>query len=400
MPEYRRSRALAAGTVLLLVVAMTSVDYTVQRGDTLAQIAQEYGVTVAELAEANEIANPNLIYPGQVLVIPGEDGEPDTVYVVIRGDTLAKIAASFDTTVTVLVEANDIANPNLILVGQQILIPNTGSVAEPENPDNGGGMTEGDETKDDAQADQGETPRSGRYHVVARGDTLESIAAQYKGVTADQIAAANGIINGVVYVGTRLFLDGPSFVAKGSEGTTAYTVKKGDRLADIAALHDTTVTRLVEMNNIANPNLIRIGQQLQVPNRETWLCPVPGATFFNDWGFPRGGGTRWHEGNDLFAPEGTPVYAPVSGVVEFKTGSIGGKQFNLHGADGVLYIGSHMSYFGKSGRVNAGDLLGATGTTGNAVGTRAHIHFAMYLDDGEGPVVNPYPSLIANGCKG
>ncbi len=119
-----------------------------------------------------------------------------------------------------------------------------------------------------------------------------------------------------------------------------------------------------------------------------------------DRGFPRGGGTRWHEGNDLFAPTGTAVRAPVSGVVEFRTGTIGGKQFNLHGDDGVLYIGSHMSEFGKDGRVNAGDVVGYVGASGNAAGTRPHLHLSMYLDDGEGPVINPYPSLVANGCKG
>ena len=391
MPEYRRVRAVAAGAVLLLVVAVASVDYTVKRGDTLAEIAREYGVSVNELAEANNIANPNLIYPGQVLVIPGEDDQPDTVYVVTRGDTLARIAASFGTSVSALTEANNITNPNLILVGQKLLIPGT---APGTGGDPGGG---GDGAAAPSQPHE-DVPRSGRYHVVKRGDTLESIAAKYEGVTAEQIAKANGIVDGIVYVGTRLFLDGPEYVAKGIPGETTYTVKRGDRLADIAVAYGTTVTRLAEMNNIANPNLIRAGETLKVPGGTTWVCPVEGASFFNDWGFPRGGGTRWHEGNDLFAPEGTPVYAPVSGVVEFKTGSIGGKQFILRGDDGVVYLGSHMSVFGKSGRVEAGDILGATGTTGNARGTRAHIHFAMYLENGDF-VINPYPSLVANGCK-
>jgi LysM repeat protein len=393
MPEYRRVRALFTGAVLLLIVAAFSVDYTVKRGDTLAEIAQENGVTVAELAEANDIANPNLIYPGQVLVIPGEEGQPDTVYVVTRGDTLAKIAANFETSVSVLVETNGITNPNFILVGQEILIPGEGSsnTAAPS-------ATEEGAMADTPVPDHEDAVRSGRYHLVASGDSLDSIAAEYKGVTAEQIAKANGILNGVVYVGTRLFLDGPEYVAKGTAGEITYQVRRGDRLGDIAAAHDTSVTRLVEMNDIANPDLIRIGQELLVPGGQSWVCPVQGAKFFNDWGFPRGGGTRWHEGNDLFAPEGTPVYAPVSGVVEFKTGSIGGKQFTLRGDDGVVYLGSHMSVFGKSGRVEAGDILGATGTTGNARGTPAHIHFAMYLEDGDF-VINPYPSLIANGCK-
>ena len=57
--------------------------------------------------------------------------------------------------------------------------------------------------------------RSGRFHIVQRGETLDSIAGQYSGLSPDAIAAANGITNGQVYTGTRLFLDGPAFVGQG-----------------------------------------------------------------------------------------------------------------------------------------------------------------------------------------
>lgn len=115
----------------------------------------------------------------------------------------------------------------------------------------------------------------------------------------------------------------------------------------------------------------------------------------NDWGFPRGGGTRYHEGNDLFVSKGAPVLAPVGGTVEFKTGAIGGLQFRLMGEDGVVYIGTHMDKFGKDGNVKAGDTIGYVGNTGNAVGTRPHLHFGMYY---KGTPVNPYPTLVRHGC--
>ena len=134
-----------------------------------------------------------------------------------------------------------------------------------------------------------------------------------------------------------------------------------------------------------------------IPAGKSWVCPVKNASFFNDWGFPRAGGARYHEGNDLFSGRGAAVYAPVSGTVEQKTGSIGGMQFNLTGDDGVMYLGSHMSGFGKSGRVNAGDVLGFVGTSGNAIGTSPHLHFGMFLSNGL--AINPYPTLLANGCK-
>lgn len=390
MPENRSIRALAVGVSIALTLGLFSVDYTVKRGDTLKAIAREHEVSLTELIELNGLDNPDLIYPGQVLLIPGvDDLEPDIVHVVVRGDTLSRIASRYGSTISQLVEANSIDDPDLIWVGQKIIIPGTGTAGAEPAPSPG---SEGEpETADTAT-------RTGRHHVVQRGENLASIAAQYPGTTAEQIAGSNGIIDGVIYAGTRLFLDGPAFVAEGTEGEMTYVVVRGDRLGDIAAAHDTTVQLLVELNDIPNPNLILSGQRLLIPTGNAWMCPVQRAGFFNDWGFPRGGGSRWHEGNDLFADMGTPVYAAVGGEVLQKTGTIGGNQVNLRGDDGVLYIHSHLSAFGQSGTVDAGDIIGYVGDTGSARGTPPHVHFMMYAEGGV--VVNPYPSLITHGCRG
>lgn len=382
MPRYRRARAIAVGTALALIVGAFSVDYTVQRGDTLGRIARDNDVSLADLVEANGINNPNLIYPGQVLVIPGE--EPDVTHTVVRGDTLARIASAYGSSITALIQANNISNPNLIRIGQSILVPGTsptGSSSGSSGSSSSGG---------------GPYSRSGRYHIVRGGESLESIASQYSGVSATQIAEANGIIGRTIYRGTRLFLDGPAYVGSGTEGETTYRIQSGDRLGDIAARFGTTTRQLVQVNNISNPNLIRSGDTLSIPSGTRWVCPIQGGSFFNDWGFPRAGGERYHEGNDLFTTHGAPVYAPVSGTVEFVTGTIGGKQFNLAGDDGVSYLGSHMSEFGKGGTVSAGDVIGYVGNSGNALGTRPHLHLGMYLSGGM--AINPYPTLVAHGC--
>ena len=126
-----------------------------------------------------------------------------------------------------------------------------------------------------------------------------------------------------------------------------------------------------------------------------WICPLPDAHYINDWGFPRSGG-RFHEGNDLFSPRGTVVRAPVSGVVSYLTGSIGGLQFRLEGDDGNNYFGSHLSAIGKQGRVAAGDGIGEVGNSGNAAGTSPHLHFEIH--PGRGGAANPYPTLQRHGC--
>ena len=101
--------------------------YTVQAGDTLSGIAEEYGTTVNTLVALNGISNPNLIYVGQVLKIPVSGSESTsnstvTTYTVQSGDTLSGIALKFGTTVNHLVAINGISNPNLIYVGQVLKI--------------------------------------------------------------------------------------------------------------------------------------------------------------------------------------------------------------------------------------------------------------------------------------
>jgi putative chitinase len=100
-----------------------TVYYTVQYGDTLASIARRFNTTVSAIAQANGIANPNLIYAGQVLVIPPYTPTQIATYYVQPGDTLASIAARFGTTVSAIVSYNHIPNPNLIYAGQLLYIP-------------------------------------------------------------------------------------------------------------------------------------------------------------------------------------------------------------------------------------------------------------------------------------
>ncbi len=99
--------------------------YVVQWGDNLSRIAARYGTTVWAIAQANGIVNVNYIRVGQVLLISygGTVPQPGPcVYIVQRGDTLSAIAWRFGTTVWAITQANSIWNPNLIYVGQRLVI--------------------------------------------------------------------------------------------------------------------------------------------------------------------------------------------------------------------------------------------------------------------------------------
>lgn len=95
--------------------------YTVVSGDNLSSIAARFGTTVQEICGLNNISNPNLIYPGQVLKLSG--GANNTInYVVKSGDNLSNIAAKYGTTWQSIAALNELSNPGLIYPGQNLKI--------------------------------------------------------------------------------------------------------------------------------------------------------------------------------------------------------------------------------------------------------------------------------------
>lgn len=104
-------------------VQSSGTTYIVQSGDTLSEIAQRFGTTYQSLAAINNIADPNRIYPGQEIVIDGAATEASTEYYTIQpGDTLSGIAANYGTTWQWLAEINGIDTPDLIHPGETIRV--------------------------------------------------------------------------------------------------------------------------------------------------------------------------------------------------------------------------------------------------------------------------------------
>jgi LysM repeat protein len=152
--------------------------YIVVRGDTLSGIAAYYKTTVDAIVQANGIADPNVLYAGQRLVIPGATQPGKTLFYVAQyGDTLYKLARRYGTTVEAIASANNIADPNVLRVGQRLVIP---------------GATQPGNVK--------------VVYIVQYGDTLSGIAAYY-GTTVSQIASDNHLANAnQIYVGQRLVI--------------------------------------------------------------------------------------------------------------------------------------------------------------------------------------------------
>jgi LysM repeat protein len=399
IPANRATRRWSAAALVVVAGAVGLADagrHTVQPGETASEIARDHGTTLAALVAANGLGNPDLVVAGQVLVIPGAGAvavaPATTIHTVAAGESLGEIARQYGTTTRALAEANGISNPNLVRIGQRLTVP-------------AGGGSGG----------SGASAPAPTVHTVAAGESLGEIAGRY-GTTTRALAEANGISNpNLVRIGQRLTVPAGSGGGSAPSSTSAYdgtggadgrtgvpgthTVVRGDTLVGIASRYGVDPLDLAAANGLLRPHNVfaNARYRLDAGNRiptDLANCPVPGATYVNDWGFPRSGG-RAHEGNDLFAPKGTPVLAPVAGTVSYSTGVIGGRQFRLLADDGTLYIGSHMDAFGETGRVAAGAVVGAVGDSGNAAGSRPHLHFEVHPDSGV--AMNPYP-LVRLAC--
>ena len=200
-----------------------TVVYVVKPGDTLRSIAATHGTTISAIVRANNMANPDVIYPGQRLTIPVRGGSAPTaapaptaankptagasVYHTVKlGDTLDKVARAYGTSAAAIIAVNGIRNPDLIWVGQKLLIPGqTQSGAPVAKPT----------TKPKPQP----APASPVIHVVQAGETLGQIANRY-GTTVAAIMAANDLPSAnKIGVGQRLL------ISKGGGSAPATVVK-------------------------------------------------------------------------------------------------------------------------------------------------------------------------------
>lgn len=229
-------RSIAILALVLVVVlgtagvasAQSSATHTVQPGETLYSIARQYGVTAQAIAFANGITNPNLIFPGQVLTIPGVaaptpppgktpvPGSTST-YTVVGGDTLYSIARRSGTDIATLVALNGLANPNQIFPGQVLKLPSSGTspTATSAGPTNTPGPT----------ATTAPTPNV--TYTVQVGDTLSSIALRFN-TTYQEIALLNGLSNpNLISAGQVLIIRKGSATATATPTTAPSPTKTG-----------------------------------------------------------------------------------------------------------------------------------------------------------------------------
>lgn len=176
--------------------------HVVSPGETLFSIAMRYGVTVEAMMQQNGLINPNIIYVGQPLVVPGY-GHPGGGYgppmhagygcpnfhVVTAGDTLSSIAYHYGVGLRDLLSLNRLYNQDIVYVGQKICLP--GYTPQPVG-----------------NVGYGPPPSQGYYHTVAAGESVYGIASQY-GVNQAEIMRVNRLpYSGLIFSGQQLTIPG------------------------------------------------------------------------------------------------------------------------------------------------------------------------------------------------
>lgn len=190
----------AAGSTILPIGA---AEHTVTPGEALSIIAADYAVPVETLIELNDLADPDLIYAGQVLALPTAAGaEPApagvTTHTVATGDSLWSIASRYGLALDALAALNAVQNPALIFPGQVLDLSAAGDATPtPAADDQATGLSDAAEQSSGAAT----------VHDVVAGDTLSGIAVRY-GVTLDALVAANDLDRtSVIVPGQRLVVE-------------------------------------------------------------------------------------------------------------------------------------------------------------------------------------------------
>ena len=378
--------------------------YTVQAGDTLISIALRYNLTLAEIALANDLLNPSLIFPGQQLILPNVAGfasESSTaslasinrVHIVQPGDTTVTVADSYGVSVGDLVLFNRLYNPDIIHVGQRLQIP-TGPPPAPEPP--------GYPFKDIRFSEP--TTTQGRTLVIK---VILAEPALLKGRFLDQplhfyeaghqqywsIAAIHALLEPEMYPIT--------LVATFPDGREATKVEK------VTVVEGPYGSENIWLDGnraeLLQPELIEYERQKllsiwsQVSSYPRWEGPFwyPVAadslritSYFGTRRYYNGSSERsFHGGTDFGGSSGTPIYAPAAGTVVLA------EKLTIRG-NAVLIdhgLGLYSGYWHQSQTVVAegqgvqrGDLIGYMGDTGLVTGP--HLHWELRLN---GIAINP-----------
>ncbi|UUX32733.1 muramidase family protein [Fundicoccus culcitae] len=248
--------------------------HVVQSGEYLYLIANNYGVTVAQLRAWNNLAS-DMIYPGDQLVLSGSNvvtpdpTSPNNVHTVVAGDTLYSLANRYGVTVSELMAWNGLST-TFLNIGDQIAYygESSGEVVTPPTDDTTVETPTTPEESQDSQTSEDDTETNTtddetQIHVVAEGENLWRIANQYN-VTVHNLRIWNELDSDILTVGQELVILNPALEPR------VHIVVSGDNLYRIAVDNHTSEANIMTWNDLVS-SVLAVGQRLFVSDPDPVL---------------------------------------------------------------------------------------------------------------------------------
>ncbi len=268
-PMHRTLTALVlALTPPLAVLPVPSAQaqqvVVVRSGETLSEIAERHGVSLSRLMQANGISDADLVVVGQRLTIPGSGStakasstssttQGTAPYTVKSGETLSEIADRFNTTTARLIQINAIRDPDLVMSGTRLQVPMPA------------------QSSTSAAASAPAVNRNASEHVVQPGESLSLIAERY-GTSVSRLVALNQLTDpGLVMAGTRLKLRGtppPAAQPKPPAPTPAASPAAATQQPAAASQPASQQTPTLQTATVQNPTTV-LAPTVQTPSVET-----------------------------------------------------------------------------------------------------------------------------------
>jgi len=246
------------------------ITHKVIKGDTLWSISKQYNISLELILAFNNIRNKDSLSIGQIIKIPQDNlsAANHTSHIVKKGETLWTIARQYNLTMDSILTTNNITNPELISIGQQIKIPSYKDVtATPEKNVTNQPVINENNSNNNINPPKNAEPI---IYTVKAGDNLWNISRKY-GVSVEVIISVNNLKEkDLLSLGQKLEIPaiggGISKSNQKQEPTiVTYTVVKGDTLWSISRRYDVNMSTIISANNLKEISRLSIGQKLKLP---------------------------------------------------------------------------------------------------------------------------------------
>ncbi len=228
------------------------ISHTVVEGETVASIAEKYGISTNTILWANNLDENDVLTPGQVLQILPVSG---VLHKVKQGEKIEDIAWKYQSDVRAIIEFNQLTDPDHLEANDVLVVPG-GRLEERERPE----LASRSSQRPAADAVEQPKPQAlkPQSYKVAEGDTLSGIADKF-GISQDTIIAANNLGNN------------PDLLSPGQELTilpvsgALHAVQKGESITAIASAYGVSAEEIVKANGLSDANVLSEGQKLVIP---------------------------------------------------------------------------------------------------------------------------------------